>query len=75
MKAVYGSGKDGSDIYKNKKGFFIIQWNPHTKNEYKKYLRGYKPTGPNELEKELAVIRRRTRKAYSKKRRTTKYRH
>jgi hypothetical protein len=25
-ETVYGSWKDGSDIYKNKKGYFIIQY-------------------------------------------------
>lgn len=25
---VYGSWKDGSDIYKNNKGYFIVQYDP-----------------------------------------------
>jgi len=37
-KIVYGSWKDGSDIYKDKKGYYIIQWNPKTDMDYKKYL-------------------------------------
>ena len=41
-KIVYGSWKDGSDIYKDKKGYYIIQWNPKTDMDYKKYLSTYK---------------------------------
>ena len=37
-KIVYGSWKDGSDIYKEKKGYYTIQWNPKTEMNYKKYL-------------------------------------
>jgi len=37
-KIVYGSWKDGSDIYKEKKGYYTIQWNPKTEMSYKKYL-------------------------------------
>ena len=75
MTVVYGSWNDGSDIYKDKKGFFVVQWNPHTENEYKKYLRGFKPTNRNELEKELARIRSKTKRRQSKKHRTTKKSH
>jgi len=43
-KIVYGSWKDGSDIYKEKKGYYIIQWNPKTEMSYKKYLaKSWKP--------------------------------
>jgi hypothetical protein len=34
---IYGSWKDGSDIYRDSKGYYIIQWDP-TKGEFKKYL-------------------------------------
>jgi hypothetical protein len=37
-KIVYGSWNDGSDIYKGKKGYYTIQWNPKTEMSYKKYL-------------------------------------
>ncbi|MCJ7800870.1 MAG: hypothetical protein MUP82_00765 [Candidatus Marinimicrobia bacterium] len=37
-KIVYDSWKDGSDIYKDKKGYYTIQWNPKTEMSYKKYL-------------------------------------
>jgi hypothetical protein len=43
-KIVYGSWKDGSDIYKDKKGYYTIQWNPKTELSYKKYLtKSWKP--------------------------------
>ena len=37
-KEVYNSWKDGSDVYKNTKGFYIFQYNPKKNLEYKKYL-------------------------------------
>lgn len=43
-KKVYDSWKDGSDVYKDKNGYYIMQYNPKTKLIYKKYLRkSYKP--------------------------------
>ena len=42
---IYDSWKDGSDVYKDTKGYYILQWNPKTKKEYKKYLaKTWKPT-------------------------------
>ena len=35
---VYNSWKNGSDIYKDKKGFFIIDYNPKKNIEFKKYI-------------------------------------
>ena len=44
-KKVYDSWKDGSDIHKDKKGYYIIQWNPKTDKDYKKYLpKSWKPS-------------------------------
>jgi hypothetical protein len=43
MPVIYGTYKDGSDIYKNTKGYYTIQWNFKTKKEYKKYLKSFKP--------------------------------
>lgn len=40
---VYGSWKDGSDIYKDKKGYYVVQYDPKKNEEYKKYLKGWKP--------------------------------
>ena len=37
-KIVYGSWKDGSDIYKDNGGYYIYQYNPKTEMIYKKYL-------------------------------------
>ncbi len=46
---VYGSWKDGSDIYKDSKGFYIIQWDP-IKGEFKKYLpKSWKPASNADL--------------------------
>lgn len=39
MPKVYDSWKDGSDVYKDKNGFYIIQYNLKTKKDYRKYLR------------------------------------
>jgi hypothetical protein len=46
---IYGSWKDGSDIYKDSKGYYVIQWDP-TKGEFKKYLpKSWKPIVNTEL--------------------------
>lgn len=51
-KIVYGSWKDGSDIYKDNKGYYIIQWSPKKNMEYKKYLaKSWKPTNLNKTKK------------------------
>lgn len=50
-KIVYDTWKDGSDVYKDKKGYYIVQWNPKTEMIYKKYLtKSWKPK-PNETKK------------------------
>lgn len=36
-KKVYGSWKDGSDIFKDRTGYYIFQWSAK-KGTYKKYL-------------------------------------
>jgi hypothetical protein len=36
---VYGSWKDGSDIYKDKKGYFVIQYEPKNDMVYKKHIK------------------------------------
>lgn len=38
-ETVYGSWKDGSDIYKNKKGYFIIQYDPKKEMFYTKQVK------------------------------------
>ena len=53
-KIVYDTWKDGSDVYKDKKGYYIVQWNPKTEMIYKKYLSKSwkpKPNEPNETKK------------------------
>lgn len=42
-KEDFGTWKDGSSVFKDKKGFFVIQWNPKKNMEYKKYLNNWKP--------------------------------
>ena len=49
MPKVYDSWKDGSDVYKDKNGFYIIKYNLKTKSDYKKYLR--KTEKPSPLKK------------------------
>ena len=44
-KKVYDSWKDGSDVYKDKNGFYIVKYNAKTNSDYKKYLRkSWKPS-------------------------------
>jgi len=42
MPAILGSYKDGSDIYKDKTGLYIVQWDPKKEIEYKKRLKTLK---------------------------------
>jgi hypothetical protein len=42
MPAILGSYKDGSDIYKDKTGLYIVQWDPKKETEYKKRLKTLK---------------------------------
>ena len=39
-KKVYGVYKDGSDIYKDKAGYYVVKWNPRTQRPYKKRVNG-----------------------------------
>jgi len=39
-KTVYGVYKDGSDIYKDRTGYYIVKWNPRTQRPYKKRVSG-----------------------------------
>lgn len=47
----YGTWKDGSTIYKDKKGYYIIQWDNDKGEEYKKYIKNWKPKDKNENSK------------------------
>jgi len=42
-KQDFGSWKNGSSVFKDKKGFYVVQWNPKKNEEYKKYLKKWKP--------------------------------
>jgi hypothetical protein len=42
-KVSYGSWNDGSDIFKDSKGYYVVQYNPQKEEEYKKYLPRWKP--------------------------------
>jgi hypothetical protein len=44
----YGTWKDGSSIYKDNKGYYIIQWDNNKKEEYKKYIKNWKSKYNNE---------------------------
>ena len=44
----YGTWKDGSSVYKDKVGFYIVDINEKDEN-YKKYLKNWKPVGDNLL--------------------------
>ena len=39
-KTVYGVYKDGSDIYKDKTGYYSVKWNKRTMRPYKKHING-----------------------------------
>lgn len=65
---VYGSWKDGSDIYKDRTGYFIIQWNPQNSKFYKKYLKDYTPNPENIFRQK----RKQTKKKRSSVRKTRK---
>ena len=43
-KKVYGKDKEGSQIYKDKFGFYVTAWNHKTMRGYKKYLKNWKPS-------------------------------
>ncbi|OUU22040.1 MAG: hypothetical protein CBB97_15615 [Candidatus Endolissoclinum sp. TMED37] len=71
-KIVYDSWNDGSDVYKDKKGYYVIQWNPKTSTEYKKYLRkSWKPSNINKTKKNRKQ-KRKTKKKIKKKKQTKK---
>lgn len=39
----YGSWKDGSSVFKDNKGYYILQFDINKGEEYKKYLKKWKP--------------------------------
>jgi hypothetical protein len=42
----FGTWKDGSSIFKDKKGYYIIQINKDGQ-KYRKYIKGFKPVKSN----------------------------
>jgi hypothetical protein len=66
----YGTYKDGSSsVYKDSRGFYIVEYNLKTAQEYKKYIKGWKQTTPM-----LCLTKRRWRPC-KKGTRRTKNRH
>jgi hypothetical protein len=57
-KKEFGTWKDGSSIYKDSKGYYIVAFDPSAapaKQLYKKYLKGWKPA----KEPTLCVVNKR----------------
>ena len=48
-KVSYGSWKDGSDVYKDSKGYYVVQYSPKRNETYKKHLKRWKPAPNTEL--------------------------
>ena len=45
---IFGSWKDGSSIFKDSKGYYIIQWDSKKEQECKKHLKSWKPKKDDE---------------------------
>jgi hypothetical protein len=59
-KKVYGVYKDGSDIYKDRTGYYIVKWNPRTLRPYKKRVDGtWKPSTTRKVNKKRGKKTRR----------------
>jgi len=78
----YGTWKDGSSVYKDKNGFYIysIRYDEHENSkgeEYKKYLKNWKPTGILYLDKSKGGPGKWTSKKpiIGKKNKTSKYKN
>jgi hypothetical protein len=67
-KVIYGNYKDGSVIFKDRKGYYIVAVT--TEEPFKKYIKGWKP-GPDDTP-ECLVNNHWTRCNKKKKRRTTR---
>lgn len=63
-KKEYGTWKDGSSIYKDTKGYYIVAVNSMNGPEYKKYLKKWKPATN---EPELCLVKKRWTKCKKKK--------
>jgi hypothetical protein len=68
-KEDFGTWKDGSSVFKDKKGFYVVQWDPKKNIEYKKYLNNWKP---KPQEDRLVLIKNKWKIKKSKKNKYTK---
>jgi hypothetical protein len=63
-KTVYGIYKDGSDIYKDRAGYYMVKWNKRTQRPYKKHIKGFKPNRSSKTRKALKKRDKKTRRNY-----------
>ena len=63
----YGSWKDGSSVFKDSKGYYIIQFNINKGKEYKKYLKNWKPLRDSDV-----LYLDKTKKKWTSKKQKTK---
>ena len=63
----YGSWKDGSSVFKDSKGYYIIQFNINKGKEYKKYLKKWKPPRDSDV-----LYLDKTKKKWTSKKQKTK---
>lgn len=42
-KKEFGTWKDGSSVFRDSKGYYVVAYDPKAAQEYKKYLKGWKP--------------------------------
>ena len=77
----YGTWKTGASIYKDSKGYYIVEWSPKEEKEYKKYLKGWKPDTDDEtsnlcrVKKRWTLCKKKKNKSKSKTKRNKTRRH
>ena len=69
MNKVWGTYKNGEDIYKDTKGYYIIAYNIKSKTDSKKYYKSLKKYVNNAYNKKLV---RKTKKKVRKKNKKSK---
>ncbi len=76
-KKEFGTWKDGSSIYKDSKGYYIVAFDPSaapSKQMYKKYLKGWKPAKDAAklclVKKRWTLCKKKARKTRKQTRRT-----
>jgi hypothetical protein len=67
-KKEYGTWKDGSSVYKDSKGYYIVAVGVNTPM-YKKYLKGWKPPKNSE---ELCLVNKRWKTCKNKGKKSKK---